>query len=72
MKFGIKEQTNNATMKKLILSIIALVILSPSIAQDKKDKKDKKDLPLEATRSLDINTDQGTWMSPSRWYKACL
>lgn len=63
MKFGIKEQTNNTTMKKLILSIIALVILSPSIAQDKKDKKDKKDLPLEATRSLDINTDQGTWMS---------
>lgn len=28
-----------------------------------KIKKEKKDLPLEATRKLQINTDQGTWIS---------
>jgi hypothetical protein len=26
-------------------------------------EKEKKDLPLEATRKLKINTDQGTWIS---------
>lgn len=29
----------------------------------KTEKKEKKDLPLEATRKLQINTDQGTWIS---------
>ena len=47
-------------MKKFLFSLIALAIFLPTQAQD---KKDKKGLPLEATRSLDINTDQGTWMS---------
>ncbi|MCH1418554.1 MAG: amidohydrolase family protein [Flavobacteriaceae bacterium] len=47
-------------MKNFLFTLIALAILLPAHAQD---KKDKKGLPLEATRSLDINTDQGTWMS---------
>jgi len=47
-------------MKKLLLSLVALAMLLPSIAQE---KKDKKGLSLEVARSLDINTDQGTWMS---------
>lgn len=47
-------------MKKFLFSLIALAMFLPTQAQD---KKDKKGLPLEATRSLDINTDQGTWMS---------
>ena len=47
-------------MKKFLFSLIALAISLPANAQD---KKDKKGLPLEATRSLDIITDQGTWMS---------
>ena len=50
-------------MKKFLFSLIALAMFLPTQAQDKKNKKDKKGLPLEATRSLDINTDQGTWMS---------
>ena len=50
-------------MKKFLFSLIALAMFLPIQAQDKKNKKDKKGLPLEATRSLDINTDQGTWMS---------
>lgn len=29
----------------------------------KTEKKEKKDLPLEASRTIAINTDQGTWMS---------
>ena len=57
MKSGIKEQLNEHYMKKLILSILTVAICLPSLAQD------EKDLPLEATRFLDINTDQGTWMS---------
>ena len=44
-------------MKNFLFTLIALAILLPAHAQD------KKGLPLEATRSLDINTDQGTWMS---------
>ena len=44
-------------MKKFLFSLIALAIFLPTHAQD------KKGLPLEATRSIDINTDQGTWMS---------
>ena len=47
-------------MKKFLFSLIALAMFLPTQAQD---KKDKKGLPLEAMRSLDINTDQGTWMS---------
>ena len=47
-------------MKKFLFSLIALAMFLPTQAQD---KKDKKGLPLEAIRSLDINTDQGTWMS---------
>ena len=50
-------------MKKFLFSLIALAMFLPIQAQDKKNKKDKKGLPLEPTRSLDINTDQGTWMS---------
>ena len=60
MKSGIKEQLNEYYMKKLILSILTVAVCLPSLAQD---KKDEKDLPLEANRFLDINTDQGTWMS---------
>ena len=44
-------------MKNFLFTLIAFAILLPAHAQD------KKGLPLEATRSLDINTDQGTWMS---------
>ena len=47
-------------MKKFLFFLIALAMFLPTQAQD---KKDKKGLPLEAMRSLDINTDQGTWMS---------
>ena len=47
-------------MKKFLFSLLAVAMFLPTQAQD---KKDKKGLPLEATRSLDINTDQGTWMS---------
>lgn len=60
MKFGTNALTNNPHMKKFLFSLLALAMFLPTQAQD---KKNKKELPLEATRSLDINTDQGTWMS---------
>ena len=60
MKFGTNALTNNPHMKKFLFSLLAVAMFLPTQAQD---KKDKKGLPLEATRSLDINTDQGTWMS---------
>ena len=60
MKFGTNALTNNPNMKKFLFSLLALAMFLPTQAQD---KKDKKGLPLEATRSLNINTDQGTWMS---------
>lgn len=50
-------------MKKSI-AFLLLAVFAPFVeAQDKKDKKDKEGLPLEATRSVEINTDEGTWMS---------
>lgn len=50
-------------MKKNILTFFLMTLGVVSMAQDKKEKKDKKGLPLEAARSLDISTDQGTWIS---------
>ena len=47
-------------MKKIVLS---LLVITQGILAFAQDKKDKKGLPLEATRSLEINTSQGTWMS---------
>ena len=46
-------------MKKFILSLLLIAVISPSWAQ----KKDKKGLPLEASRVVTISTNQGTWLS---------
>ena len=46
-------------MKKLILGLIAFSFALHTSAQGKK----KKGLSLEATRSVSIATDEGTWMS---------
>ena len=46
-------------MKKFILSLLLIAVISPSWAQ----KKDKKELPLEASRVVTISTNQGTWLS---------
>ena len=46
-------------MKKFILSLLLIAVISPSWAQ----KKDKKGLPLEASRLVTISTNQGTWLS---------
>ena len=60
-------------MKKLLLS--ATVLLATSLylfAQDddktasdstNTEKKEKKDLPLESDRKININTDEGSWIS---------
>lgn len=46
---------------KYLLSILLLLgLLVPAFAQD---KKDKKGLSLESDRSMQLNTDEGSWMS---------
>jgi len=50
-------------MKKSFPLLLLVILAQFGIAQDEKNKKDKKGLPLEATRSVEINTDEGTWMS---------
>ena len=47
-------------MRKILLSLVTLSITLSSLAQE---KKDDKGLSLETARSIQINTDQGTWMS---------
>ena len=47
-------------MRKILLSLVTLTITLSSLAQE---KKEDKGLSLETARSIQINTDQGTWMS---------
>ena len=47
-------------MKKGIITLLAIGLISPMVAQK---KKNKKGLSLEATRQVSITTDEGTWMS---------
>jgi Tol biopolymer transport system component len=57
--------------KKSLLVLCSLgLLLEPTLAQDattpkKPDtkKEDKKELPLEASRKVKINTDEGSWLS---------
>ena len=46
-------------MKKIIFSLFAFAVTTTGWTQ----KKEKKDLPLEASRTVTISTDQGTWLS---------
>ena len=60
-------------MKKLVLGMALLLAVQTTIVAqgDEKTKtdstttkkKEKKDLPLEAARTITIDTDEGTWMS---------
>ncbi|MGK7391280.1 MAG: amidohydrolase family protein [Candidatus Cyclobacteriaceae bacterium M2_1C_046] len=59
-------------MKKFY-NIILIMLLFPAtiyalqdttaVKQEKKEEKKKKDLPLEATRTYQLKTDRGTWIS---------
>ena len=60
-------------MKKLLFSLALVLAGTPLLLAQEDDKtkadstateaKEKKDLPLEATRKISIDTDEGTWMS---------
>jgi len=51
------------TLLSVIFNINAETVFQQDTLKTDSTKKEKKDLPLEATRKLQINTDQGTWIS---------
>ena len=49
--------------KKIFIIVFSFVFSMQIVAQDDKENEEEKGLPLKATRAIDINTSEGTWIS---------